>query len=191
MRMYQLAHEGAFAIDSQVKGVIFKTAFSEIIESIDNNVLDLPKKANSKPAKHRNKLESSNRIDSFAKAQIFAGLQMLDLKQQGISIEKHRTGWMTESIAAYFHGAADHITQSFGCDETDQEDIVTFLITRNLNLSFEETSKLMSIRLLAEKTDLSEVIDAGKKAAKIWLDKRCVPPQNSLFNSINECGFVV
>lgn len=197
VRVFRLAQSGRFALDGQTTLLGFKVVSP--ISSDDafrkkGKSSHLPKKQfrqqTSLQQQQRN-VDSSNRIDSFAKAQIFAGLQMLDLKQKGVCLQTNKSDWLVNSIAAYFHGAAAQIVHYFDCSESDKEDILTFLITRNLNLSFEDTSKLTALNYLSKQDDLTEILEAGKCAAKIWLEKRSVPAKNSLFSSINEYGFII
>lgn len=196
VRLYRLSQSGNFNKETATAAIGLTGLLANVLPPIVGNKRESvkPKKVRSQTADislPQKTINSSNRIDSFAKAQIFAGLQMLDLKQKGVCLNKHKSDWLIHSIAAYFHGAVAQIVNYFDCNDEDREDILAFLITRNLNLPFDEASRLTSQKYLSLEEDFDNILASGKAAAKIWLEKRSVPAKNSLFNSINEYGFII
>ncbi len=196
IRLYRLSQSGKLNQDSTAVAMGFTDILTDVLPPIVGGKREgvRSKKAHNQTSNislPQKTINSSNRIDGFAKAQIFAGLQMLDLKQKGVCLKKHKSDWLIHSIVAYFHGAAAQIVHYFDCSDEDREDILAFLITRNLNLPFDEASKLTSQKYLSLEEDFDNILASGKAAAKIWLEKRSVPAKNSLFSSINEYGFII
>ncbi|MCG8613529.1 MAG: hypothetical protein MI864_23705 [Pseudomonadales bacterium] len=187
-KVYLLAKGGEFASDDAPLGELYSF----------RNVLKVEKSRTDNPlfGAKRNEFETTapgKRIDSFAKAQIFAGLQMLELKQRGVDINNSpKKTWLINAVGFYFFGAATIISKRYDCQKIDLEDILTFLLTRNLDFSYEESQTFIGKAINADHDEAfqDDLYDLGKHAAEAWLAKKSVPGDLSLYHAIDEWGLV-
>ncbi len=136
-------------------------------------------------ARHKTGEESAqfSRIDSISKAQIFAGLQLLELKRDGIDLS-HTKSWLYKRSALYLLGATNAICEHFGCEASERADVVAFVLTRNMGMNKSDADALLfRARKNFTKED-AEAVAAGKKAAESWINLRFTPKSESLKEQI-------
>ncbi len=139
---------------------------------------------------------SYSRAESITSAQIFAGLQLLEVKRKGINLHTSNEDWLNNGISFYLLGAASAITEHFDCKGSEKDDVMKFLLTKNLKQSNEKAeqyiSELYQINQQAIEEGSSEdsAFDAGISAAKTWLKNKFIPEEYSLLSNLHTWGFV-
>lgn len=148
--------------------------------------LDQPYAARAKPSDN-----SYSRAESVTSAQIFAGLQLFEIKRNGINPQSPGQDWIDNGISYYLLGAASTITEYFQCSGDAKDDVMRYLLTKNLNYSIELADRHISKIYQVDQQDVSQnAFYAGMDAAKTWLDKKYIPEEHSLLNNLNSLGFV-
>lgn len=132
-----------------------------------------------------------SRAESITSAQIFAGLQLFEIKRNGINPLSPGQEWIDNGISYYLLGAASAITEHFECSGNDKDDVMRFLLTKNLNYSNELAEQCISKIYQVDEQDIEQnAFYAGIDAAKTWLTKKFIPDEYSLLNNLNSLGFV-
>ncbi len=132
-----------------------------------------------------------SRVESIASAQIFTGLQLLDVKRKGINPFASGEDWLDSGISFYLMGAACAITEHFACNDDDKGDVIKFLLTRNLKLTEEKAERYLThLNQVDEQTIEQSAFSAGIDAAKTWLRDKFIPEEQSLLNNLHTWGFV-
>lgn len=128
------------------------------------------------------------RVDWLSKAQIFAGIQMLDAKRKGLQL-MHEHGDDCRLIAAiYFIGAARSITLDMSGSEKDSRDVAAFLITHNLHMDRLDIEHAQQSVTRDELTLMA--YRCGLEGGSDWLKRHFVPDELSLFDAITNSAFV-
>ena len=132
-----------------------------------------------------------SRAESITSSQIFAGLQLFEIKRKGINPLSPGQDWIDNGISYYLLGAASAITEHFDCNGDDRDDVMRFLLTKNLNYSNELAEQCISkIYQVDEQDNEQNAFYGGIDAAKTWLTKKFIPDEHSLLNNLNSLGFV-
>jgi len=132
-----------------------------------------------------------SRAESITSAQIFAGLQLFEIKRNGINPLSPGQDWIDNGISYYLLGAASAITEHFECSGNDKDDVMRYLLTKNLNYSNELAEQCISKIYQVDEQDIEQnAFYAGIDAAKTWLTKKFIPDEHSLLNNLNSLGFV-
>jgi len=147
-----------------------------------------------KPQRSKTAEESAQftRIDSLSRAQIFAGLQLFELKRANIDLASTKE-WLSRRIAEFFIGASDNICEHFNCDPDDRHDVCVFVLTRNLGTDKFAAEKMVSEVRNAQamsKLDNFDAYHAGSKAALSWLSLKYTPKSESLVEQIQNWGLI-
>ena len=132
-----------------------------------------------------------SRVESITSAQIFAGLQLLEVKRTGINLFSSREDWIDNGVSYYLLGAASAITAHFDCSGNDKDDVMRFLLTKNLKISEERAEKYISLLYQENEQEIEQgAFHAGITAAKTWLTNKFIPEEQSLLNNLHSWGFV-
>ena len=136
-----------------------------------------------------------SRAESITSAQIFTGLQLLEVKRKGINLHSSGEDWLDNGISFYLLGAASAITEHFDCKGSEKDDVMKFLLTKNLKQTEKQAEQYISeLYQLNEKSieDNAEdnAFDAGITAAKTWLKNKFIPEEHSLLSNLHTWGFV-
>jgi len=129
------------------------------------------------------------KMDSLKKAQIFSGIQLLEIKRNYNNLHQENLKWLREAISLYLIGAIDFIGKQAKCDTKSRKELITLVLKSNLNLSKENTEQYFQealYRKLSSDNDL--MVRAGAKAAKHWLAENIVPKPASLKAQLNDWG---
>ncbi len=136
------------------------------------------------------------RIKSLTQAQIFSSAQLLSVRQNGlIKSDTHlndEDNWLVKAIVCYLIGASTQIARHFECADLDIDDIIMFVLTKNLKLSYESAEMYIRNDFLtdAKETYKQALFVAGKQAASQWLNEKKVDESQRLFHSVNEWGLI-
>ncbi len=132
------------------------------------------------------------RVDSLAKSQIFSASQLLVMKQQGFDGKsKDRGNWLNKAVACYLMGASTKISSHFQCTDSDTEDVIMFILTRNLDLSYEAALGYLTPEFLNSGGEYRKALfQSGKEAADNWLREKKVPADLLITSAISEWGLV-
>ena len=132
-----------------------------------------------------------SRVESITSAQIFTGLQLLEVKRKGINLSSPKEDWLDKGISFYLLGAANAITEHFECSGHDKDEVMRFLLTKNLKLSEEKADHYISHLYQVNGKVIDEnAFGAGIKAAKTWLANKLIPEEYSLLSNIHTWGFI-
>ncbi len=131
---------------------------------------------------------SFERVDWISKAQIFAGIQMLDAKRKGLHIVQQQNEECRLLAGIYLIGAAKSITLDMGGTDANARDVAAFLVTHKLHMD----------RLDIEHTQLSVTRDeltlasyrCGLEGGSNWLKHHFVPDELSLFEAVTANALV-
>lgn len=129
------------------------------------------------------------KMDSLKKAQIFSGMQLLEIKRDHKNLNQENLKWLREAISLYLIGAIDFIGKQAKCDTKSRKELITLVLKSNLNLSTENTEAYFQealYRKLSSDNDL--MVRAGAKAAKHWLAESIVPKPVSLKSRLDDWG---
>lgn len=131
------------------------------------------------------------KVESIASCQIFTGIQLFELKRQGIDPQSPRQEWIDSGISYYLLGAASVITSHFGCNSSDKDDVMRYLLTKNLGYNLALTEEHISNLYHTDDQAVEKsAFNTGTEAANTWLDKKYIPEDLSLYNNLNNLGFV-
>ena len=136
-----------------------------------------------------------SRAESITSAQIFTGLQLLEVKRKGINLYSSGEDWLDNGISFYLLGAASAITEHFDCKGSEKDDVMRFLLTKNLKQTDEKAEQYISeLYQVNEQTIEGRTedgaFDAGITAAKTWLSNKFIPEEYSLLSNLHTWGFV-
>jgi hypothetical protein len=129
------------------------------------------------------------KMDCLKQAQIFSGVQMLDIKRNYSELNHDSMSWLREAISLYLIGAVDYIGKQARCGTTTRKELISLVLKSNLNLSdfiAEQYFEQALYRQLSSENDL--MVRAGAKAAKSWLSDTQVPDNLSLSYQLNDWG---
>ena len=129
------------------------------------------------------------KMECLKKAQMFTGVQMLNLKRSNKDLNSNNMEWLHKAISLYLIGAIDYIGKHAKCGASTRKELIILVLKSNLKLSnlmvnqyFEEAL----YRELSSENDL--MVRAGAKAAKSWSSDKQIPTSLSLSNQLNDWG---
>ncbi|UZE94609.1 hypothetical protein [Alkalimarinus alittae] len=133
----------------------------------------------------------NSRVESITSSQIFTGIQLFEIKRNGINPLSPAQEWIGSGISYYLLGAANAITEHFDCTGTDKDDVMRYLLTKNLSYSEELADRFISNLYHSDEQAVEKnAYTAGIDAARTWLSKKFIPEEHSLLNNLNSLGFV-
>lgn len=141
-------------------------------------------------------LENKSKGDSYDikmeclhQAQIFAGVQMLQIKRNYGDLHQENLAWLREAISLYLIGSVDFIGKQANCSASTRKELITLVLKSNLKVSNDISAEYFSAalyRTLSSEQDL--MVRAGAKAAKAWLANEKVPEELTLTTQLNHWG---
>lgn len=136
-----------------------------------------------------------SRAESITSAQIFAGLQLLEVKRYGINLHSSGKDWLDNGVSFYLLGAASAITEHFDCRGSQKDDVMKFLLTKNLKLTDAKAEQYISELYQVNDRTIEDpmedgAFDAGINAARTWLTKKFIPEEHSLLSNLHTWGFI-
>lgn len=152
-------------------------------EKIENTINRLLKGETSEDASYQIKM------DSLKKAQIFSGMQLLEIKKSHKNLHQESLNWLREAISLYLIGAIDFIGKQAKCDTKSRKELITLVLKSNLDLSTENTEAYFQEALYRKQSsDNDLMVRAGAKAAKHWLAESMVPEPATLKARLDDWG---
>ena len=130
-----------------------------------------------------------NKMECLKQAQIFSGVQMLNIKRSFGDLNQENMSWLREAISLYLIGAVDFIGKQSRCGASTRKELITLVLKSNLKLSEDISSQYFSealYRKFSSENDL--MIRSGAKAAKAWLTNQKVPNQLTLSCQLDDWG---
>lgn len=128
------------------------------------------------------------RVDWISKAQIFAGIQMLDAKRKGLALVQEHNEECRLLGAIYLIGAAKSITLDMGGSEANAKDVAAFLIVHNLHMDRLDIEHAQ-LSVTRDETTLA-AFRCGLEGGSNWLKHHFVPDEVSLFEAVTSSAFV-
>jgi len=129
------------------------------------------------------------KMKTFQKAQVFAGVQLLEVKRNYGNLNNEDLAWLNEAIAFYIIGAVDLIGHEARCKPEIRNELATLVLKSNLNLSKATADKHLTAALYGTlNKDGAAMIRTGSKAAKTWLLKGNTPKDISLMAQLDNWG---
>jgi hypothetical protein len=129
------------------------------------------------------------KMECLKNAQIFAGVQMLEIKRSYDQLHHKNMSWLREAISLYLIGAVDFIGKQANCGPATRKELISIVLKSNLQLSDFVTSQYFEealYRQFSSEKDL--MVRAGAKAAKAWLSDNQVPEGLTLSFQLNDWG---
>lgn len=129
------------------------------------------------------------KMECLKQAQMFTGVQMLDIKRNYGDLNQENMSWLCEAISLYLIGAVDYIGKQARCGASTRKELITLVLKSNLKLSSLVTTQYFEealYRKLSSENDL--MVRAGAKAAKSWFGNKNVPENLSLSYQLNGWG---
>ena len=188
--LYLARSDANFESDARLSVATFDSSFKL------SGLFLKPVKKQPSRSKRAEETAQFSKIDSLTRAQIFAGLQLFELKRSDINLDLANTkNWVTYRTSLFFIGACASICEHFDCDAEDRFDVCVFVLTRNMGMDRFDAEKLISEYRQARlqgKCDSAdaEAYSAGIKAAGSWLDLRFTPKSECLSEQIQTWGFI-
>lgn len=129
------------------------------------------------------------KMDCLQKAQMFSGVQMLEIKRSYGDLHQANLAWLREAISLYLIGAVDYIGKQANCSAATRKEMIKVVLKSNLKVSNDISSQYFSgalYRKLSSENDL--MVRAGARAAKTWLSGDKVPNELTLRVQLNDWG---
>lgn len=129
------------------------------------------------------------KMHCLQKAQMFAGIQMLEIKRNYGDLHQANLSWLREAISLYLIGAVDYIGKQAKCTAATRKEMIKLVLKSNLKISNDITSQYFTealYRKLSSENDL--MVRAGARAAKTWVSGEKVPNELSLQVQLNDWG---
>ena len=129
------------------------------------------------------------KMNCLKQAQIFCGVQMLDVKRSYGDLNQKNLAWLKEAIGLYLIGAVDFIGKQAKCDSSTRKELITLVLKSNLKLTDELSNQFFSealYRTISSEKDL--MVRAGAKSAKHWLNEKQIPKELALNYQLNDWG---
>jgi|GEM_PF-1163471 len=129
------------------------------------------------------------KMDSLKSAQVFAGMQLIEVKREFSDLQKEQLDWLREAISLYLIGAIDFIGKQSKCGTKSRKQLINLVLKSNLHLSEDHAAAYFNEALhRAPCSDNDHMVRAGAKAAKLWLKQKTVPSDFSLRAQLNDWG---
>lgn len=146
-----------------------------------------PSPLSNKHNRHTDAYET--RMYSMRQAQTFVGMQLVDLHTQLDAQQIKELDWVKEAVSLYLIGAVDFIGKQAQCSPAGRRELISFVLKSNLDLSPAGAHNYFSEALRREpSSDKDNMICAGAKAAKAWLQEKKIPQHFSLQARIHDWG---
>ena len=129
-----------------------------------------------------------SRVDWMSKAQIFAGIQLLDAKRKGLVLADDNKPGCRQLAAMYMIGAAKGIILNMQGNDRDARDVAAFLMTHNLHFDRLDIEEALNAVTRDESTLNS--YRCGLEGAETWLARRFVPDSISLYEAVSSNAFI-
>lgn len=129
------------------------------------------------------------KMHCLQQAQMFAGIQMLEIKRNYGDLHQANLSWLREAISLYLIGAVDYIGKQAKCSAAARKEMIKVVLKSNLKISNDITSQYFSealYRKLSSENDL--MVRAGARAAKNWIAGEKIPNELSLQVQLNDWG---
>tara|TARA_R110001592_G_scaffold61350_4_gene186944 strand:+ start:3731 stop:4249 length:519 start_codon:yes stop_codon:yes gene_type:complete len=129
------------------------------------------------------------KMECLKQAQIFSGVQMLNIKRSYGDLNQKSMSWLREAISLYLIGAVDFIGKQARCSTPTRKELITLVLKSNLKLSEEISSQYFTealYRKFSSEKDL--MVRAGAKAAKSWLNTKELPNNLTLSYQLTDWG---
>jgi hypothetical protein len=129
------------------------------------------------------------KMDCLQKAQMFAGVQMLEIKRSYGDLHQANLSWLREAISLYLIGAVDYIGKQAQCGAATRKELIKVVLKSNLKVSNDISSQYFTgalYRKLSSENDL--MVRAGARAAKTWLAGEKIPNELTLSVQLNDWG---
>lgn len=130
------------------------------------------------------------KINSTREAQIFAGIQLFEMRRKGFDPLDTSITWLHEGISYFLIGACESIASHHGCASDDKLQIMRFVLSRNLGLNHLRIDQLISQKKSLKGSINQEALEAGSFAAEQWMKEKHTPAEYSLYQQVNNWGFV-
>jgi hypothetical protein len=133
--------------------------------------------------------EYENKMECLKQAQIFTGMQMLNIRRSHGDLNQENMAWLREAISLYLIGAVDFIGKQARCSTSTRKELITLVLKSNLKLSEDISSQYFSealYRKFSSENDL--MVRSGAKAAKSWLTNQEVPNDLTLSCQLDDWG---
>lgn len=186
-RLVLLAKKNTFAVDGfGIRSVVRHSA--KDISKLKNAL------STSSTGEKSNNIEA--RINSLTQAQIFSSAQLMIVRQKGLlkadSQHKDEKNWLIKAVVCYLIGSSSQIAKHFECSDLDIDDVIMFVLTKNLKLSPESAEHYLRNEFITEakETYIQALFAAGKNAAAQWVKEKKVEQSNRLYEAINEWGLI-
>ncbi|WP_097461440.1 hypothetical protein [Mangrovitalea sediminis] len=127
-------------------------------------------------------------MDWMSKAQIFAGIQLLDAKRKGLILADDNKPGCRQLAAMYMIGAAKGIILNMQGNDQDARDVAAFLMTHNLHFDRLDIEDALNAVTRDESTLNS--YRCGLEGAETWLARRFVPDSISLYEAVSSNAFI-
>jgi len=128
-------------------------------------------------------------FDAFKEAQVFAGIQMVPIKQEFKQLTSPDMAWLRKAIGFYLLGAADYFALKSGCNTKTRDKLGQLILTANLKLDHMELMDVLALaKVRPSGSDEEQMILAGAEAAKQWKDERCIDEAFQLRPQLNAWG---
>ncbi len=133
--------------------------------------------------------EYEKKMECLKQAQIFSGVQMLDIKRNYGNLHQQNMSWLREAISLYLIGAVDYIGKDARCSTPTRKELITLVLKSNLKLS-EDISSLYFTEALYRKfsSEKDLMVRAGAKAAKAWIKTKEIQSDLTLSHQLNDWG---
>ena len=133
--------------------------------------------------------EYEKKMECLKQAQIFSGVQMLDIKRSYGDLNQKNMSWLHEAISLYLIGAVDFIGKDARCSAPTRKELISLVLKSNLKLSEDISSQYFTdalYRKFSSEKDL--MVRAGAKAAKSWVNTKELPNNLTLSYQLNDWG---
>lgn len=133
--------------------------------------------------------EYERKMECLKQAQIFSGVQMLEIRRNYPQLNQENMRWLREAISLYLIGAVDFIGKESRCKPSTRKELISLILKSNLKLSDAHASRYFEealYRKMSSENDL--MVRAGAKAAKSWMIEKQVPNNLSLNFQLNDWG---
>ncbi len=129
------------------------------------------------------------KMDCLQSAQIFAGVQMLEIKRTYGDLHQPNLSWLRNAISLYLIGAVDYMGKQAHCNAVTRKELITLVLKSNLKVSNDISSQYFSEALYRKmSSENDQMVRAGAKAAKAWLQNEQVPDELTLKTQLNDWG---
>ncbi|MFT6907098.1 MAG: hypothetical protein ACJAS1_003772 [Oleiphilaceae bacterium] len=133
--------------------------------------------------------EYESKMECLKQAQIFTGVQMLNIKRSYGDLNQENMAWLREAISLYLIGAVDFIGKQARCDTSTRKELITLVLKSNLKLSKDISNQYFSEALYRKFSSQSDLmIRSGAKAAKSWVTNQKVPNDLTLSCQLDDWG---